>query len=108
MHKVNIKPLSVNDAWKGKRFKTQDYKSYEHDLMWILPKKIEIPSGKFGIKLKFGLSSKNADFDNPVKPFIDILQKKYSFNDKMIYKSIIEKEDVEKGFEYVEFDLFEL
>jgi glycosyltransferase involved in cell wall biosynthesis len=47
--------------------------------MWILPKKIEIPSGKFGIKLKFGLSSKNADFDNPVKPFIDVLQKKYSF-----------------------------
>ena len=38
-----IKPLSVNEAWQGKRFKTNSYKSYEKDVMRLLPANLEIP-----------------------------------------------------------------
>lgn len=103
--RLDYKPLSVNEAWRGKRFKTPEYKYYESDLYFLLPSRIEIPKGKLHLILKFGFSSKNADIDNPVKLFQDILQKKYSFNDKMIYKLSVEKIDVEKGNEFIEFKI---
>lgn len=100
--RVEIKPLSVNEVWQGKRFKTVKYKHYERDVMLIL-KPLEVKGGKISLLLRFGLSSKNADIDNPVKPFLDILQKYYNFNDRQVYKLTIEKVDVKKGSEFVEF-----
>jgi Holliday junction resolvase RusA-like endonuclease len=104
--RVDIKPLSVNRAWQGKRYKTDAYKRYERDLMLILPS-LHVPKGKLELHLTFGFSSKNSDFDNPVKPFVDCLQKKYGFNDKLIKRSVIEVEEVKKGGEYVEFEIKE-
>jgi len=101
---LKIKPLSVNKVWKGKRFKTNDYKSYEQELFLLLPK-ITIPKGKLKLSLVFGFSSKASDIDNPVKPFVDILQKKYLFNDKMIYQMEIKKVDVKKGKEFIDFKI---
>lgn len=100
---VAIKPLSVNDAWKGQRFKTDNYKSYEKALLILLPKRVEIPEGKLKLNLEFGLSNMGGDTDNPIKPFVDVLQKKYSFNDSRIYKYEVEKVPVKKGFEYTKF-----
>lgn len=102
--RINIKPLSINEAWQGKRFKTKKYKRYEMDLLLILPKLV-IPEGKLKVYLRFGFSSELSDADNPVKCFIDVLQKKYKFNDNKIHKYDIEKFDVEKGSEYIEFIL---
>ena len=31
--KIDIKPLSVNDAWQGKRFKTREYTGYEKEML---------------------------------------------------------------------------
>jgi len=104
---IKVKPLSVNRVWQGKRFKTQDYKAYEQEVMYLLPP-LEIPEGKLYVKYTFGLSSKNSDIDNPVKPFTDILQKKYGFNDRQIYKMELEKEDVKKGEEFIKFLIEEL
>ena len=53
---LKIKPLSVNDAWQGKRFKTDTYKAYEKQVLLMLPK-IEIPEGPLTINLEFGFSS---------------------------------------------------
>lgn len=50
MIRIKIKPLSVNDAWKGQRFKTKEYKQYEQDLMFILPKTKIILEPKRSIK----------------------------------------------------------
>jgi len=94
--------MSVNRCWQGKRFKTPEYKDYETELWYLLPNK-NIPKGKLELSIKVGLSSKNADLDNIAKPFIDILQDKYIFNDKMIFKLILEKEDVKRGYEYIDF-----
>ena len=102
--RVNIKPLSVNQAWQGKRFKTKQYKQYEKELLLVLPD-FEIPEGKLKMDITFALSSKNADIDNPIKCFVDILQKKYNFNDRNIYKMNITKKDVKKGCEYIKFNI---
>ena len=105
MNLVNIKPLSVNKAWQGRRFKTDEYKSYEQTLLIMLPK-INIPEGYLQLNLEFGFSSKASDFDNPVKPFIDCLQKRYGFNDKLIKRCVIDIDnDVKKGSEYIKFEL---
>lgn len=108
MDRIKIKPLSVNDAWKGSRFKTDAYKSYERSVLSLLPKKIVVPSGKIAIKLTWGLSSKSGDIDNPIKCFVDCLQKKYDFNDNRIYDMSIKKVDVKKGDEFIEFSMVSL
>ena len=97
--KYNIKPLSVNECWQGKRFKTNAYKHYELELMYKLPK-LKLPEPPFEIYFEFGFSNILCDWDNPVKPLQDILQKKYGFNDKDIVKAIVKKVKVKKGEEY--------
>lgn len=104
MIRIDIKPLSVNEAWKGRRFKTDAYRVYQNTLLWLLPK-IEVPEPPYEIHFKFGFSNSLADWDNPVKPTQDILSKKYGFNDKLIRKAIVETEIVKKGKEYVEFEI---
>lgn len=104
MARINIKPLSVNEAWKGKRFKTDKYKEYQKTLLWLLPK-MKIPSPPYEIYFKFGFSSSLSDWDNPVKVTQDVLSKKYKFDDKLIRRAIIETEIVKKGKEYIEFEI---
>ncbi len=94
-----IKPLSVNKCWKGERFKTKAYNAYEAELLYTLPKR-ELPKPPYIITFEFGFSSRSSDWDNPVKPLQDILQKKYGFNDKDIHKAIVTKKLVKKGQEY--------
>ena len=108
MNLVNIKPLSVNKAWQGRRFKTPAYKRYESDVLRILPR-VTLPEGFLSLSIEFGYSSKLSDIDNGLKPFIDILQKKYGFNDNRIKSmSITVNNDVKKGAEYVKFVFKEL
>ena len=101
--KINIKPLSVNKCFQGRRFKTQDYKDYEQEAFYLLSDLLTISKGDLELKLEVGLSSKLADLDNIAKPFIDILQKKYNFNDKRIFKLIMVKKIVKKKAEYIDF-----
>ncbi len=105
MTKVNIKPLSVNQCWQGKRFKNATYKAYEATTLVLLPKAVEVPSGALRLTLTAGLSNKQADIDNVAKPFIDILQKKYGFNDCQIYQLSMIKEIVKKGQEFISFQI---
>jgi Holliday junction resolvase RusA-like endonuclease len=107
MRKINIKPLSVNECWQGQRFKTKEYKQYEKDLLLMLPK-IKLTIQKVSIEIVFGFSNSLADIDNPLKPFLDILQKKYGINDRDIYKLIVSKEVVKKGTEFIKYEIKEL
>lgn len=97
--KYMIKPLSVNECWQGQRYKTKLYKNYEFELLLNLPQ-LKLPKPPYQIYFEFGFSNSLSDWDNPVKPLQDILQKKYKFNDKDILKATIKKEIVEKGKEY--------
>lgn len=94
-----IKLLSVNEAFQGRRFKTPEYKAYEAELLYTLPRR-ELPKQPFKVSFEFGFSNKGADIDNPVKILLDVFQKKYDFDDKEIYRLEVEKKIVKKGKEY--------
>jgi Holliday junction resolvase RusA-like endonuclease len=101
-----IQPLSVNEAWQGRRFKSKKYKAYEIELFYLLPA-LDIPKGDLSIEIEFGFSNAAKDIDNPIKPFLDILQKRYTFDDKQIYKLSVIKKIVRKGKEYIAFKINE-
>lgn len=101
---VLMKPLSSNSVWQGRRFKNDKYKKYEAKLLEILPD-VELPEPPYKITFNFGFSNKASDYDNPVKPLQDILQKRYNFDDKLIYSATINKKIVPKGKEYFEFKI---
>ena len=102
MIELKIKPLSINEAFQGRRFKTDKYLKYERDVLFLLPK-ICPKFDRYSIILVFGVSNIGNDIDNGLKPFIDILQKKYGFNDKYVFELIVKKEIVKKGSEYIKF-----
>lgn len=97
---INMKPLSVNEAWQGRRFKTDKYEAYEMEMLLRLPPG-KLPAPPYRIYYEFGFSNKQADFDNPCKPIGDILQKKYGFNDNEIYEAHIRKTIVKRGKEFI-------
>lgn len=104
-HFLAIKPMSVNEIFKGRRFKTKEYSRYRSQLSLILPK-IEVPEkGKLKLCIEFGFSNSGADIDNSVKGFTDALSETYGFNDNRIYRLEVEKVIVKKGEEYIKFDL---
>ena len=101
---VKIKPLSVNQAWQGRRFKTKAYLIYEKELLLKLPK-LTLPPAPLEINYKIGFSSKLSDLGNPEKLITDILCKKYNFNDRDIFKIVMVKEIVKKGDEFIDFTI---
>ncbi len=103
--KINIKPLSVNALWKGRRFKTDLYTVYEQELFYKLPKLNLDPKAFYKLSITFGFSSKNSDLSNHIKAFEDVLQKKYGINDNRIYEIHLIKEIVKKGEEFIDFEL---
>lgn len=106
--KLNEKPLSVNLAWKGKRFKTDLYKDYEKAISLRLPAGKIDPKQMLRIEFFFGFSNKASDLDNPVKLLIDIAQKKYGFNDRNVYELNVRKCLVKKGAEFMQMGIFNL
>ena len=107
MELIQIKPLSVNEAFQGRRFKTDKYKQWiENSIIQL--KLIPIPeSQKLKLIVAFGVSNSAADIDNPLKPLLDLIQKKYGINDNRFYKLEVTKEIVKKGKEFIKFDIQE-
>jgi len=104
---LDIKGLSINEAFKGRRFRTDKYDLFISKTLRLLPKTIEIEN-RLNIKLaiEFGFSSKASDIDNCCKTFIDCLVKKYGFDDRYIYELHVFKEIVKKGNEYIKFRIY--
>ena len=108
MEKVEVKPLSVNEAWKGRRYRTDKYKDWKQNLLYLLPKSKMCFSGNLKIYVLFAFSSKASDIDNPLKPFIDTLCTKYGFNDNQIQELIVYKKVTQKNKEYIEFEIINI
>ena len=105
-HKLNIKALSSNKMWQGRRFRTREYDQYEQEIMLLLPRITVSSTDKLEITIIVGFSNKMSDIDNIAKPLIDILQKAYLFNDRNIWRLVLEKgEIVTKGSEYIKFSI---
>ena len=99
-----IKPLSVNEAWQGKRFKTPKYKKFETDCLWLMNKE-SLPDAPYEFYYEFGFSSKLSDLLNPEKLITDIICKKYGIDDRYITRMVLEKRIVPKGGEYIRFKI---
>lgn len=97
---LNIKPLSVNRAFQGRRFKTPEYNAYEKLMRSMLPK-CEINDFS-KLKITYGFSNMASDIDNPTKLVLDILQKQYGVNDRDIIYLVLHKVKVKKGEEFIE------
>jgi len=107
MIELPMKPLSVNQCWQGKRFKTPEYKAYELEMILRLPSLKINTNGPLRIDMTFRFSNSLCDVDNPVKPLLDILQKKYMINDKNIVSLNLSKEIVKKGNEFIKINITE-
>ena len=106
--KLNEKPLSINEAWQGKRFKTPAYKHYEKAMLLLMPKGKVDPDQMLRVEFFFGFSNKASDLDNPVKLLMDIAQKKYGFNDKNVFELNVRKCIVKKGEEFIQMGIYQL
>ena len=102
-HLLKIKALSVNMAYRGRRYATPELTKYKRDVGVLLPK-INTPTGRLSVKYRFGVS-KRTDGDNLVKCFQDILSEKYGFNDNTIYRWEVEKIVVKRGEEFIVFEI---
>ena len=60
------------------------------------------------INLVFGFSTNASDIDNPTKPILDILSKKYKFNDNQVQELNIKKEITKKNQEFIKLEITEL
>ena len=111
MNRIQIKPLSVNQMYIGRRngtrVKSGKYRTWKKDILYMMPK-IKIPDPPYRIIYEFGFSSKGSDIDNAVKPFQDVLQEVYGFNDNKIHEFTARRVDVKKGQEYIKFDIIGL
>lgn len=100
---INIKPLSINEAYRGYRIRTPKYNNYISNVMMMLPTGFIMPKTDIKLCLEFGFSSNGSDIDNCCKPFIDCLVKKYGIDDRYIIELTVIKKIVKKGNEYVKF-----
>lgn len=105
---IPCKPMSVNTAWQGKRYKSPSYKAYCKEVPLYLPKHITIPRGEMIICFDFYFSSRRSDYDNPIKPLQDIICNAYGLEDNNFYHAMQRKYIVPKGEERAEFRIHEL
>lgn len=66
--------------------------------MLLLPKQLKTDWSELHIEI--GVNTL-FDIDNCLKPLIDVLQKKYGFNDRNINTLTVKKTVVKKGKEYI-------
>lgn len=93
---LKINPLSVNKAWKGKRYKTDDYKSYEGLVLYEISKVIISTENRFSntkneLSILYVFYIKNygnADAGNFEKLISDILVKSGTVTDDRYFKSV--------------------
>lgn len=105
--KINIRPLSVNECFKGRRYRTDKYDVFIKKMLFLLPSKVEIPDPtNIKIAIQFGFSSRASDIDNCCKSFLDCLVKKYKVDDRNIYEMHVFKDIVKKGDEYIRFKIY--
>jgi Holliday junction resolvase RusA-like endonuclease len=94
MIELKIKPLSVNVAWQGRRFKTPAYKKFEADVSILLTsyKSEKLIDNKDELVIEYDFYLKNyanTDVGNLEKQLTDILVKNGFIKDDRYIKRII-------------------
>ena len=103
-----LKPISVNEAFQGRRFKTKECKHWERCFWQMLPQKGKV-MGKVQVVYRFFLKNHaSLDFDNLIKIMQDMMVKKgYIEDDRKIYRALIEKIPC-KAYDKIEIEIKEM
>jgi Holliday junction resolvase RusA-like endonuclease len=90
---IGIRPLTINKAWVGRRFKSSEYKQYESDVSKLLPRSKNMIKGEVEIRYLFYIKNYAiTDVDNMIKPIQDLLVKKgYIEDDRKIVVLLAQK-----------------
>ena len=90
--RIPLKPVSINAAFQGRRFKTKECVKFCEDFMLVMPRK-EMVEGVVEVEYHFYMvNHKMVDYDNVIKVTQDMLvKKKYIEDDRKIYKATIYK-----------------
>lgn len=94
---IPIKPLSINEAHKGRHIKTKEFLRYEKNVSYLLPVNPgDLLEGELFIKYIFYIKNyKMSDTGNFEKLITDILVKRgYMKDDRYIKAMYLEKEYV--------------
>lgn len=113
MFKLNIKPLSVNGAWQGRRFKSPAYVDFEIEMGLLLKqfKKFKIALDNTELEIKYTFYLKNyalTDVGNLEKQLTDILVKnEFIKDDRYIKRIILQKERSKENYIEIEIKKYE-
>jgi len=77
-------------------------------MMFVLPKLKVKFKGELKVIIHYGFSSKLSDIDNPTKLVLDVLCKKYGFDDRQIFELNQTKEIVKKGKDFISINIEEI
>ena len=97
---IDIKPISTNSCWQGRRFRTIEFKKWQEAVIYALPdKKVKGKKLKVHIDLYFQHPLK-MDADNYVKAILDcVVKKKIIEDDRYIFELSVKKhKDKIEGF----------
>lgn len=96
MTKIDIKPFSINESWKGQKYKTLAYRAWRKECGWQLKaasQKIDPIKGYVEIHYEFYLRNfRKCDCDNFIKTTTDVLVDMGIIeDDRFVKKFIVEK-----------------
>ena len=103
---IPVKPLSVNEAWKGRRYKSASYSRFEILLYAKLLHTVRpnIPDGDLEIHFVWGFSRfRQSDYDNPIKTAQDVICRWLKIDDSRFVSGSQLKVKVDKGDEFIRF-----
>lgn len=107
MIRIECSPLTVNQAWRGRRYKTSAYDKYEVEVSALLPHDIKNSAFEGLVEITYRFYLKHhatTDYDNLLKPLQDILCKNGVLkDDRFIYRAVIEK--YSSTYNFVEIEL---
>ena len=104
--RVNLKPVSVNAAWQGRRYKTPLYNDFEEAMLWELkslrPPKVE---GDYEIHFTFHLrNAVRSDLSNFIKTTEDIIVKSGMVtDDRLCWHMVVDK--VKSDTNFIDFEI---
>ena len=108
MHRIDLQPLSQNQAWKGRRYSTSEYKLYA-DRLRLEFRKLDLPKidpkQRFCLFYEFGITDRQ-DVSNGVKCFEDQLCKYLGVNDRKVVAFYCRKKIVKRPDQYIRFQIF--
>lgn len=107
MNEIRVKPLSINDAWQGRRFKTPKYKRFAEEvgIRLLKHKKPKLGDSKLCIHYRFHISNMRSDVDNFIKAFQDVLFTWLGIDDSRIVRLTAEKIKCAKHKEKIEWTI---